>query len=134
MPFNDEGLARAISACPVPVVTGIGHEPDTTIADMVSDYRASTPTQAALAVSPDSAELNSLVDTLLSRMDKSLVNRLNRSVEYLDAMASRPVLRDPASMYELTLACLIFIKMYSYVRLSIDSMYSYVRLSIDDVR
>ena len=89
MPFNDEGLARAIAACPVPVVTGIGHEPDTTIADM-----------AALAVSPDSAELNSLVDTLLSRMDKSLVNRLNRSVEYLDAMASRPVLRDPASMYE----------------------------------
>lgn len=100
MPFNDEGLARAIVACPVPVVTGIGHEPDTTIADMVSDYRASTPTQAALAVSPDSAELNSLVDMLLSRMDKSLVNRLNRSVEYLDAMASRPVLRDPASMYE----------------------------------
>lgn len=100
MPFNDEGLARAIAACPVPVVTGIGHEPDTTIADMVSDYRASTPTQAALAVSPDSAELNSLVDTLLSRMDKSLVNRLNRSVEYLDVMASRPVLRDPASMYE----------------------------------
>lgn len=75
MPFNDEGLARAIVACPVPVVTGIGHEPDTTIADMVSDYRASTPTQAALAVSPDSAELNSLVDMLLSRMDKSLVNR-----------------------------------------------------------
>lgn len=93
-------MARAIVACPVPVVTGIGHEPDTTIADMVSDYRASTPTQAALAVSPDSAELNSLVDMLLSRMDKSLVNRLNRSVEYLDAMASRPVLRDPASMYE----------------------------------
>ena len=56
--------------------------------------------KAALAVSPDSAELNSLVDTLLSRMDKSLINRLNRSVEYLDAMASRPVLRDPASMYE----------------------------------
>lgn len=100
MPFNDEGLARAIAACPVPVVTGIGHEPDTTIADMVSDYRASTPTQAALAVSPDSSELRSLIDSLFARMDKTLVNRLNRSVEYLDSMASRPVLRDPASMYE----------------------------------
>lgn len=100
MPFNDEGLARAIAACPVPVVTGIGHEPDTTIADMVSDYRASTPTQAALAVSPDSTELLALIDTLFGRMDKTLVNRLNRSVEYLDSLASRPVLRDPASMYE----------------------------------
>ena len=100
MPFNDEGLARAIAACPVPVVTGIGHEPDTTIADMVSDYRASTPTQAALAVSPDSAELRAQIDTLFGRMDKTLVNRLNRSVEYLDSMASRPVLRDPASLYE----------------------------------
>lgn len=100
MPFNDEGLARAIAACPVPVVTGIGHEPDTTIADMVSDYRASTPTQAALAVSPDSVELQNLIATLFARMDKTLVSRLNRSVEYLDAMASRPVLRDPATMYE----------------------------------
>ena len=44
MPFNDEALARAVAASPVPVVTGIGHEPDTTIADMVSDHRASTPT------------------------------------------------------------------------------------------
>lgn len=110
MPFNDEGLARAIAACPVPVVTGIGHEPDTTIADMVSDYRASTPTQAALAVSPDSAELNSLVDTLLSRMDKSLVNRLNRSLEYLDAMASRPFYAILLQCTKLTLACSIFIK------------------------
>ena len=52
MCFNDETLARAIAACPVPVVTGIGHEPDTTIADMVADRRASTPTAAAESVAP----------------------------------------------------------------------------------
>lgn len=50
MPFNDEQLARAIAKCPIPVVTGIGHEPDTTIADLVGDLRASTPTGAAEAV------------------------------------------------------------------------------------
>ena len=58
MPFNDEALARSIAACPVPVVTGIGHEVDTTIADMVSDLRASTPTAAAEAVSPSQESLD----------------------------------------------------------------------------
>jgi len=53
MPFNAEEVARAIAACPVPVVTGIGHEPDTSIADMVADVRASTPTAAAEAVAPE---------------------------------------------------------------------------------
>ncbi len=57
MPFNDRRLARTIAACPVPVVTGIGHEPDTSIADMVADVRASTPTAAAEAVAPDRREI-----------------------------------------------------------------------------
>ena len=57
MPFNDEMLAREIAACPVPVVTGIGHEPDTSIADMVADKRAATPTAAAEAVTPLKEEL-----------------------------------------------------------------------------
>ena len=52
MPFNAEEVARAVVACPVPVVTGIGHEPDNSIADMVADVRASTPTAAAEAVAP----------------------------------------------------------------------------------
>lgn len=52
MCFNDESVARAIAGCEVPVVTGIGHEPDTTIADMVADRRASTPTAAAESVAP----------------------------------------------------------------------------------
>jgi len=57
MPFNAESVARAVVASPVPVVTGIGHEPDTSIADMVADLRASTPTAAAESVAPSVEEL-----------------------------------------------------------------------------
>lgn len=99
MPFNDEGLARAIAACPVPVVTGIGHEPDTSIADMVADLRASTPTGAAEAVSPQAGELEEACATLASRMHGSLSHRLNRSVIYVDSIASRPLFKDPSSLF-----------------------------------
>lgn len=51
--FDEEGLARCLAACPVPIVSGIGHEDDTTVADLVADYRASTPTAALVALLPD---------------------------------------------------------------------------------
>jgi exodeoxyribonuclease VII large subunit len=53
--FDGEALARALAACPVPVVCGLGHEDDTTIADLVADYRAATPTAALVALLPDRA-------------------------------------------------------------------------------
>ena len=51
--FDSEAVARAIAACPVPVVSGIGHEDDTTVADLVADHRAATPTAAMVALLPD---------------------------------------------------------------------------------
>jgi exodeoxyribonuclease VII large subunit len=55
--FDSEMLARDLAACPLPVVTGLGHEDDTTIADLVADYRAATPTGAIVALLPDRASL-----------------------------------------------------------------------------
>jgi exodeoxyribonuclease VII large subunit len=55
--FDSEMLARDLAACPLPVVTGLGHEDDTTIADLVADYRAATPTGAIVALLPDRTSL-----------------------------------------------------------------------------
>lgn len=99
MPFNDEGLARAIASCPKPVVTGIGHEPDTSIADMVADVRASTPTGAAEAASPALTDLHEMLDGQATRLYGSLANRIHRSEVFVDGIASRPLFRDPSTLY-----------------------------------
>lgn len=92
--FNDEHLARTIHACPIPLVTGIGHETDFTIAEFVADRRAATPTAAAELSSPARAELcgdlRQLRRSLLRQMQFALEARAQR----LDSLASR--LQSPA--------------------------------------
>ena len=99
MPYNDERLARAIAACPVPVVTGIGHEPDTTIADMVADIRASTPTGAAQAVSPAPEELAALFDRERVRLTAGMARRLDRLRHDVDLRAAKPTFAQPEQLY-----------------------------------
>ena len=99
MPFNDEALARAIAACPIPVVTGIGHEVDTTIADMVSDFRASTPTAAAEAVSPSPESLATLFDSHATALQAGMQLVLERSRARVERVATRPVLSDPTTLF-----------------------------------
>ena len=95
MPFNAEEVARAVIACPVPVVTGIGHEPDNSIADMVADLRASTPTAAAEAVAPAMSELSSILVRERRALARALQNRVRTAAQRVTRLAERPVLRDP---------------------------------------
>src|SRR5574337_1171664 len=68
--FNDERLARTLAACPVPVVSAVGHEVDFTVADLVADVRAATPTHAAQLVAPVKAELEERVAALRARVQR----------------------------------------------------------------
>ena len=87
--FNDEALARAIVACPVPVVSGVGHETDFTIADFCADVRAPTPTAAAeLCAQPQSSWLSALAQTF-SRLQGGVERQMQSHSQRLDWAASR---------------------------------------------
>ena len=89
MTFNDEALARAVAASPVPVITGIGHEPDTSICDMVSDRRCSTPTAAAESVAPAIDDVVSVIETRRQRMGAALAKVLREDGMRLDGYEDR---------------------------------------------
>ena len=87
--FNDERVARAIVDCPVPVVSGVGHEIDFSIADFVADLRAPTPSAAAELATPDAWELRQRVDGLRAFLDRQLSDRLSLATDGLDALRHR---------------------------------------------
>ena len=87
--FNDEAVARAIRTCPVPVVTGVGHETDFTIADFAADHRAPTPTAAAELVSPSRAALLAGLADAAGRLSWHMRRALETRMQRLDSTARR---------------------------------------------
>jgi len=85
--YNEEVVARALVACPIPVVCGVGHETDVTIADFASDARAPTPTAAAELVSPDRAELRQTVEHWHRRLQRVIERRLEDRMQRLDYLS-----------------------------------------------
>jgi exodeoxyribonuclease VII large subunit len=88
-PFNEESVARAVAACPVPVVSAVGHEVDVTITDFVADLRAPTPSAAAEMLVPDGAALLRRIDDLHARLARGQRRRLEDAAQRSDALYLR---------------------------------------------
>jgi exodeoxyribonuclease VII large subunit len=95
LPFSDEGLVRLAASCETPIVSAIGHEKDAPLLDLVADYRASTPTDAAKRVVPDILEEIAMIDALRDRARRTLVSRIDLEVTRISNFKNRPVMKDP---------------------------------------
>jgi exodeoxyribonuclease VII large subunit len=98
--FNEESVCRAIFACPVPVLTGIGHETDLTLADLVADVRALTPTDAALRLVPDQQDLQAQLADSRQRLVRAIQVQYQRAERSLASLADRPVFTRPLEKIE----------------------------------
>jgi len=97
LPFSDETLCRAVAACGTPVVSAIGHEPDTPLVDHVADLRCSTPTAAGRCLVPDLLEETARIAGLRDRARRALAGWVDREQRLLGALRARPALADPLS-------------------------------------
>jgi len=98
--FNEEAVARAIFASPIPVISAVGHETDFTISDYVADARAATPSEAAEMVVPDQRELLDNLVVVGKRLRGGVLSRLQRAIDRLAAAADRPTMRQPQILLE----------------------------------
>ncbi|WP_432040097.1 exodeoxyribonuclease VII large subunit [Streptomyces cucumeris] len=100
LPFSDEQLVRAVAACVTPVVSAIGHEPDSPLLDLVADLRASTPTDAAKKIVPDVGEELLRIRQLRERALRSVHGLLDREERGLSAALARPCFQRPRRMVD----------------------------------
>ncbi|WP_051198850.1 exodeoxyribonuclease VII large subunit [Gordonia shandongensis] len=100
LPFSDETLLRAVADCRTPVVSAIGHEPDTPLLDLVADLRAATPTDAAKQVVPDVVAELEAITALRRRSAQALRGWVHREQHVVDGLRRRPVLANPLRMID----------------------------------
>lgn len=93
--FNEEKVARVIAAMHTVLVSGVGHETDTTLVDYVSDARGATPTAAAELITPDIEEVRLLVEQQRHRMIKDMQTRLQMAKQSFQVLANHPYMKDP---------------------------------------
>ena len=98
--FNDEGLVRFAATLPVPFISSVGHEVDTTLLDYVADKRVSTPTAAAIAAVPDKEEVYAYLDDTLMRLKSRLEAILRHNKEILEQLSNRPIYASPRAIYD----------------------------------
>jgi exodeoxyribonuclease VII large subunit len=98
--FNDEQVARAIAASQAPVVTGVGHEVDFTIADFTADLRAPTPTAAAEMITPDQAELRQTLIEMTRRLGQIGLDEIQERIWSLKELQNRLALRSPQAQLQ----------------------------------
>jgi exodeoxyribonuclease VII large subunit len=98
--FNDEAVARAMSACPIPIITGIGHDIDVSIADLVADHHAHTPTEAATYAMREWIHVPENLDVIRSRMFRESRRRVTEALSAISAIARHEVFRRPGALIE----------------------------------
>ena len=98
--FNDEGLARAVAASRIPVISAVGHETDFTICDFVADRRAPTPSAAAELAVPDTAELKRKISNIITREADVIGAMLRLRREKLESLSKSRAMTDPGNLIE----------------------------------
>jgi exodeoxyribonuclease VII large subunit len=98
LPFSDESLVRLAASCTTPIVSAIGHEKDSPLLDLVADYRASTPTDAAKRVVPDIEQEISDINKIRDRMYRRLLSTVEFELNQIAQLRNRPVMKDPSVM------------------------------------
>lgn len=98
--FNDERVAYAIYESKIPIISAVGHEPDVTISDYVSDLRAATPSNAAELAVPDQDALRQTLDGMSAAMASALNRQLKAARQHLKVLSASPALQTPMSYLE----------------------------------
>lgn len=131
-PFNEEAVARAIAACPIPVISAVGHETDFSISDFVADVRAATPTQSIVLATPDIRDLRLGVDERARAVERSLRERMRQkrdAVNRLSASHGLLALRDKIQIQRAR-----FDRAPERMRMLLESLYTRRQKEVRDLK